>query len=95
MAQWQDPYNIVGFIGGVVLASSLLPQIYLAHKRRSTADISYLWQAVYILGLIHILIFYGHFRLWTVFYPLAFEFSSIVYLTSLKVYFEVSDNDRF
>ncbi|CAN0552766.1 unnamed protein product [Ectocarpus sp. 8 AP-2014] len=45
MAQWQDPYNIVGFVGGVVLASSLLPQIYLAHKRRSTADISYLWQA--------------------------------------------------
>ncbi|CAM9829180.1 unnamed protein product, partial [Ectocarpus sp. 4 AP-2014] len=63
MAQWQDPYNVVGFVGGVVLASSLLPQIYLAHKRRSTADISYLWQAVYILGLIHLLIFYAHFNL--------------------------------
>ena len=51
-------------------------------------------QAVYILGLIHLLIFYSHFELWTVFYPLAFEFSSILYLTSLKVYFEVSNNDH-
>lgn len=37
-------FNGLGFFGGVLLAFSLLPQIYLAHKRRSTSDISYIWQ---------------------------------------------------
>lgn len=45
MGEWEDPYNVLGFVGGVVLAAALLPQIYLAHKRESTADISYMWQA--------------------------------------------------
>lgn len=45
MGEWEDPFNVLGFVGGVVLASALLPQIYLAHKRKSTADISYMWQA--------------------------------------------------
>lgn len=44
MGEWKDPYNVLGFVGGVVLAAALLPQIYLAHKRESTADISYMWQ---------------------------------------------------
>ena len=45
MGEWEDPFNVLGFVGGVVLAAALLPQIYLAHKRKSTADISYMWQA--------------------------------------------------
>ena len=43
-ATTEDVFNALGVIGGVVLAFSLLPQIYLAHKRRSTKDISYVWQ---------------------------------------------------
>ncbi|CAM9594573.1 unnamed protein product [Ectocarpus fasciculatus] len=89
MGEWEDPYNIIGFVGGVVLATALLPQIYLAHSRKSTADISYLWQAVYTVGLLTLMIYYFHFRLWAVFYPMAFEFSSLMYLTGLKIYYEV------
>ena len=44
MGEWDDAYNIVGFAGGVILAAALLPQIYLAHRRKSTEDISYVWQ---------------------------------------------------
>jgi len=44
MSDWGEPYNILGFVGGVVLAGALLPQIYLAHKRGSCKDISYGWQ---------------------------------------------------
>lgn len=40
----EDAFNALGVLGGVILAFSLLPQIYLAHKRRSTKDISYIWQ---------------------------------------------------
>ncbi|CAM9270534.1 unnamed protein product [Ectocarpus sp. 8 AP-2014] len=89
MGEWEDPFNIIGFVGGVVLATALLPQIYLAHSRKSTADISYLWQAVYTVGLLTLMIYYFHFRLWAVFYPMAFEFSSLMYLTGLKIYYEV------
>lgn len=39
-----DVFNALGVLGGVILALSLLPQIYLAHKRRSAKDISYIWQ---------------------------------------------------
>ncbi|CAN0428690.1 unnamed protein product [Ectocarpus sp. 12 AP-2014] len=88
MGEWEDPFNIIGFVGGVVLATALLPQIYLAHSRKSTADISYLWQAVYTVGLLTLMIYYFHFRLWAVFYPMAFEFSSLMYLTGLKIYYE-------
>ncbi|CAM9837780.1 unnamed protein product [Ectocarpus sp. 4 AP-2014] len=89
MGEWEDPFNIIGFVGGVVLATALLPQIYLAHSRKSTADISYLWQAVYTVGLLTLMIYYFHFRLWAVFYPMAFEFASLMYLTGLKIYYEV------
>ena len=43
-ASTDDAFNALGVLGGVILAFSLLPQIYLAHKRRSTKDISYIWQ---------------------------------------------------
>lgn len=40
------------------------------------------------------MIYYAHFRLWPVFYPMAFEFSCLMYLTGLKVYYEVTRRCR-
>lgn len=51
-------------------------------------------QAVYTVGLLTLMIYYAHFRLWPVFYPMAFEFSCLVYLTGLKTYYEVSMSGR-
>lgn len=39
-----DIFNSIGTTGGVILACALIPQIVLAHKRRSAEDISYMWQ---------------------------------------------------
>lgn len=39
-----DIFNCVGTTGGCILACALIPQIVLAHKRRSAEDISYMWQ---------------------------------------------------
>lgn len=39
-----DVFNCVGTTGGFILACALIPQIMLAHKRRSAEDISYMWQ---------------------------------------------------
>ncbi|CAN0414568.1 unnamed protein product, partial [Hapterophycus canaliculatus] len=46
-------------------------------------------QAVYIVGLITLMVYYAHFSLWAVFYPMAFEFCCLMYLTGLKIYYEV------
>ena len=44
--------EILGFVGGVVLAVALLPQVMHTLQTRSTKDISYTWQLIYIFGLI-------------------------------------------
>ncbi|CBJ48680.1 expressed unknown protein [Ectocarpus siliculosus] len=36
--------DAIGFSAGFLVASSLLPQIWRAHKRRSAADLSFTWQ---------------------------------------------------
>ncbi|CAN0050836.1 unnamed protein product, partial [Laminaria digitata] len=36
--------DAIGFGAGLLVSASLLPQIYRAHKRRSTRDLSYFWQ---------------------------------------------------
>ena len=36
--------DVVGFMGGLLLASSWVAQIYRAHKRRSALDLSYSMQ---------------------------------------------------
>ncbi|CAM9594643.1 unnamed protein product [Ectocarpus fasciculatus] len=81
-------FNAVGTTGGIILACALVPQIILAHRRRSAEDISYMWQAIYITGLMTLMIYYVHFRLWAIFFPVAGECSCLIYLTGLKVYFE-------
>lgn len=43
MSSW-EPYDLVGLAGSFILGVSVLPQIYYAHTRRSTKDISFLWQ---------------------------------------------------
>ncbi|CAB1104842.1 unnamed protein product [Ectocarpus sp. CCAP 1310/34] len=81
-------FNAVGTTGGIILACALVPQIVLAHKRRSAEDISYMWQAIYVTGLATLMIYYVHFGLWAVFFPVAVECSCLIYLTALKMYFE-------
>lgn len=47
-------------------------------------------QGIYIVGLATVLVYYGHYELWPVFYPMTVELSCVVYLTFLKIYFEKS-----
>ncbi|CAM9210126.1 unnamed protein product [Scytosiphon promiscuus] len=81
-------YNSVGTTGGCILACALIPQIVLAHRRKSAEDISYMWQGIYITGLVTLMVYYAHFSLWPVFCPIAVECTCLVYLTCLKIYYE-------
>lgn len=44
--------EFLGYAGGVVLAVALVPQILHTCRTKSTADISFGWQCIYILGLL-------------------------------------------
>lgn len=49
MLNEDEIFNGVGTTGGIILACALVPQIILAHKRRSAEDISYMWQVKVVL----------------------------------------------
>ena len=43
--------EIIGYLAGIIVAMSLLPQIIKAWKTKSTKDISIVWTAIYMVGL--------------------------------------------
>lgn len=44
--------QLTGYLAGFVIAVSLTPQVWKAWKTKSTRDISLLWNAIYIFGLL-------------------------------------------
>jgi len=50
--------EMVGYIGGVIIALSLLPQVIKSWETKSTEDISLLWNLLLLTGLV-IFIIYG------------------------------------
>ncbi|CAM9715640.1 unnamed protein product [Heterosigma akashiwo] len=77
--------DTLGYTGGLVIAVSLIPQIFKTHKTLSAEDISYAWQAVYITGLSLLLVYAGTEKVWPVFWPALTETVLIVYLTVFKM----------
>lgn len=43
--------DVIGFSAGVLVAGSLLPQIWRAHRRQSAEDLSYFWQVIFVAHL--------------------------------------------
>ena len=61
--------NVIGFMAGLLVASSWVPQIYRAHKRRSTLDLSFSRQVrwtskyyTYYLVLVFVFVSYNKSR---------------------------------
>jgi MtN3 and saliva related transmembrane protein len=79
--------EIVGFIGGSTISFSLLPQVMKTWTSRSADDISFAYQAVYILGCTLVNIYAISERLWPVFVPCLLEELLIVTLTIMKMAF--------
>ena len=52
--------ELLGFLAGVLVAVSLLPQIIKSYKTKSTKDISILWTIINLMGQI-LWIIYGYF----------------------------------
>jgi MtN3 and saliva related transmembrane protein len=44
--------ELIGYVGGFILSFALLPQVIHTYRTKSTRDLSYTWQVMYITGLI-------------------------------------------
>ncbi|CAI5473225.1 unnamed protein product [Closterium sp. Yama58-4] len=83
-ASFANPYSACGFIGGIIFCVSILPQLIKTYRTKSAQDLSYFWQACYLLGLIGISVYGVAYKLWPVAIPLIIEIVFMVTLTVLK-----------
>jgi MtN3 and saliva related transmembrane protein len=44
--------ELIGYAAMIVMAVSLMPQVIKAWKTKSTKDISFLWNSLYLLGMV-------------------------------------------
>ena len=57
-------FEWLGLIGGASISASLVPQLWKTLESRSTADLSWAWQFIYIFGLSLALAYGLRFNLW-------------------------------
>jgi MtN3 and saliva related transmembrane protein len=47
-----DKIHLIGYISGIIISVSLMPQVWQAWKTKSTKDISLPWTLILLTGLI-------------------------------------------
>ena len=62
-------FEVLGTIGGTLIALSLAPQVYKTYQTRSALDISYFYQGIYIVGLSLVNLYAIVEGLWPVYVP--------------------------
>ncbi|KAL7525129.1 hypothetical protein ACHAXR_000870, partial [Thalassiosira sp. AJA248-18] len=83
--------EIVGTIGGTMIALSLLPQTVHTYQTKSAGDISLLYQGIYIFGTSLVNIYAIILGLWPVYIPCLIEESLIISLTVMKLLYDRND----
>ena len=81
-----DIYEICGYLAGILFASSLIPQLYKSCKTKNLDDISYGWQAIFIIAIILGLIYSIHKDLPPVYLSSSIELIFMIILIILKYY---------
>jgi len=75
----------IGYSGGIILSICLIPQIIQIYKTKHVENISYLWQFMYIIGII-LHLYYGiYYNLLPIFIPTIIELCFIIFLLILKI----------
>ena len=80
--------DIVGYCGGVILSIFLVPQIYKIIKTKEVENISYLWQFLYITGIILHLYYSSYYNILPILIPTIIELFFICVLFSLKLIYK-------
>ncbi|KAE9034535.1 hypothetical protein PR003_g9162 [Phytophthora rubi] len=88
-----EAFQILGFLGSLLLAASLVPQMMKIYKTKSAKDISLSYQIAYVLGLAMIVV-YGFGRwLWPVYIPATIELCAALVVFSMKIYYDWQEKD--
>ncbi|RLN71810.1 hypothetical protein BBJ29_004851 [Phytophthora kernoviae] len=83
-----EAYQILGLVGSLLLAASLVPQMMKVYKTKTAKDISLTFQLTYLVGL-SMIVAYGFGRwLWPVFIPATIELFAAFVLFGMKIYFD-------
>ena len=90
-----DIYNILLFIGSMLIALNTLPQIYKIYKRKSAKDLSYISCFIYIFGLITVILYGLHNKVHEIWIPQVIQITNQFIMLILKIYYDSKhiDND--
>ena len=78
----------IGYVGGLLIAISLLPQVFHTIRTKSTSDISYGYQTMYLAGCI---LSYAYFVLvgaTAAWICLTFELTCAILMFAMKLYLD-------
>ena len=93
MCDRDSSYDSVGISGGIVLSICLIPQIYEIIKTKHVDNISYLWQLLYLIGLILNITYTIHYDLKPLYIPTVFELLFVILLIILKYIYSRNENN--
>ena len=80
--------DIIGLTGGFIIGLGLIPQIVKVIKTKSTKDLSYFWQILYMLGISMNIIYSIYFNLWSIYIPASLEFTCVFIIFNYKLCIE-------
>ncbi|WIA20737.1 hypothetical protein OEZ85_005107 [Tetradesmus obliquus] len=80
--------DALGYVGGGILALSLLPQVVKLLLTRSAADISLLWSLLYLLGTVLSLVYLLLIDALAGAIPVIFELAGCLLTLSLKLAYD-------
>ena len=83
-----NPYELCGFIGGLLFPISLIPQIYKSFKTKHLSSISYYWQFLFMTALMCQIIYSLHFELAPIYISSSIELLFMIILTIMKIVYE-------
>jgi len=78
----------VGYVAGFLVALALTPQIIKTWQTKSAKDISYVWTAIFLVGLIFYFIYTGMNRIWPLFIFNIIETMMVITLIILKIIYD-------
>jgi MtN3 and saliva related transmembrane protein len=79
--------EIIGFMAGIFLAISLIPQIIKSWKTRSTKDISLIWSLINLIGEILWIVYGFYLNSYSLIIMSSISFLMNIFMMSLKIKF--------
>ena len=86
--------DIIGYTGGIILSVCLAPQIYTTIKTKNVDNISYLWQILYITGILFHLYYSLAYNLLPIYIPTILELCLIIFMFILKICYTKKEKNK-